>query len=229
MYDSGKSVLALAKHYHCSRNVIVRHLTLLGIQQRNRSEAMYTRHSFLDCESRKALAAAAHASIRGKAQKQSTREKIALSKFWNQKTVSQYQVDVQAALWSLGVSTVREYPLGRFNMDLAECGSKTAVEIHGGKWHRYGKHWARRQSRIEVVVGMGWRLIEVWTAGDKYWDVAAVAAALAEIVNTQELPAHIRLGCDGAAARHLVSEGAEHSAVTSDDIRDKITGRYFRF
>lgn len=207
----------------------MRHLALLGIQQRNRSEAMYTRHSFLNYEDRKSLAAAAHASIRGKAQRQSTREKIALSKFWNQKVVSQYQVDVQAALWSLGVSTVREYPLGRFNMDLAECGSKTAVEIHGGKWHRYGKHWKRRQSRIETVVGMGWRIIEVWTAGDKYWDVEAVAAALVETIGIKGLPSHVRLGCDGAAARDLVSEGAENSVITVNDLRDKITGRYFRF
>jgi very-short-patch-repair endonuclease len=229
LYESGKSVLALAKHYGCARNVITRHLSLLGISQRNRSEAMYTRHSFLDYEGRKALAAAAHQSVRGKSQKQSTREKIAISKFWNQKSVSPYQVQVQTALWLFGVTTVREYPLGRFNLDLAECSGKTAIEIHGGKWHRYGKHWARRETRINALATAGWRTIEVWTAGDKYWDPKAVASALAEIIYSPMAAAHIQLGCDGSKARPVIAEGAGTSDVDISEQRDVTTGRYTRY
>jgi hypothetical protein len=132
-----------------------------------------------------------------------------------------------------GFSAVLELPEGKYNIDLAICELSVAVELHGGGWHRYGRHWARRKERIEKLLSGGWKLIEVWGVGGPGWDPERVAdqvVAIAKGSGPDPSPGckHWMLACDGQPSRVLRSQGYEVPPITHAERREDSSGRYLR-
>lgn len=233
LYEQGVSVKAMAEQFGCSRNVVVRRMEELGLVVRGRSEAMLIRQADMTREQRLALLEKAHAAARGRVHTEEECVLRAHTRFRKQLGSSLYQFDVQRELAALGVETLLEFPVGKYNLDIACCADSIGVELHGGNWHGYGRHQARRKDRLEYILGQGWGLIEIWRVGTPGWSVKAVAQQVLAI--TQGIgpdPAdgckHWMLGCDGEPARVLRSEGYEVAAVRDADRRDQSTGRYGR-
>lgn len=233
LYEGGMSVKAMADRYGCSRNVITRRLNELGLPVRNSSEAMYLRQANMTREQRLALLEKAHAAARGRIQTEEERIKIAQARFNRQLGISGYQLQLQQALAIRGIEALLEFPVGKYNLDLACNAHAVGVEVHGGGWHRYGRHWARREQRTEYILSQGWKLVEIWRAGFPGWSVERVADQILSIANgVGPAPTvgrqHWMLGCDGEPARMLRSDGYEVPAVSGSHRRDQRSGRYRR-
>lgn len=233
MYQRGVSVKAMAEHFGCSRNVVVRRLDKLGLPVRSRSEAMKIRQSRMTQEERMALLEKAHAAARGRVHSEEECVKRAETRFAKQLGASAYQLEVKTALTARGLDFVMEFPVGKYNLDLSCHALSIAVELHGGGWHRYGRHWARRQDRLENVLGAGWNLIEVWMVGGPGWDSERVAdqvVAISQGIGPDPAPGckHWMLSCNGEPARELRSYGHDVPSIHGADRRDDGTGRYGR-
>ena len=124
-YNAGKSVKAIAEQLGISRSVIVRLLNSAGIQQRNRSEAMYLRMSQTSPEERKRLALAANIAKRGLPNSTEMLQKRALAK---SRFIGKYEKEFIDALSSAGIPTFPQEPFLSYNLDIG-CGN-IAVEIH---------------------------------------------------------------------------------------------------
>lgn len=124
-YNSGKSVKALANQFGVSRNVIIQRLHSAGIQQRNRSEAMYLRMSQTSQEERKNLAKAANIAKRGSKNTPEMLHKRALAK---KRFVGAFEQEFIDAISAAGIVTFPQEPFLSYNLDIG-CGD-IAVEIH---------------------------------------------------------------------------------------------------
>lgn len=232
LYREGASVKALAEKFGCSRNVVDRRLKELGVTPRGRSEAMLLRQAQMTAEERLALLEKAHAAARGRVQGEEELVLRAQRRFVNQTGSSSYQQMVKRLLEVRGYEEVLlEFPEGKYNLDLAIHRVSVAVELHGGGWHRYGRHWARRQQRVEHILSAGWKLIEVWGVGMSGWDAEKVAdqiVAIAKGSGPDPSPGckHWMLACDGNPARVLRSEGYDVAPVPGSVRREDSTGRY---
>ena len=120
LLDRKFSVKAIAKHFQTSRNVITRILNEAGIQQPNRSEAMFIRMSKTTPQEREELTRAAHDAVRGKSQPLENRERIADSRYMRR---TEYffgygEKDLQRALSERGIATLSQFPVDIYNVDL---------------------------------------------------------------------------------------------------------------
>lgn len=232
LYREGASVKALAEKFGCSRNVIDRRLKELGVTPRGRSEAMLLRQAQMTPEERLALLEKAHAAARSRVHGEEELVLRAQRRFVNQTGSSAYQQLVKGLLEARGYEEVLlEFPQGKYNLDLAIHEVSVAVELHGGGWHRYGRHWARRQQRIEQILSAGWKLIEVWGVGMSGWNAEKVAdqiVAIAKGSGPDPSPGckHWMLACDGNPARILCSEGYDVAPVAGFVRREDSSSRY---
>jgi hypothetical protein len=97
-YRSGESEQQLAQSYGVGRSIIRRILTENGVQPRGIGEAQLLRMQRLSPEERQALAAAAHAAVRGTKQSVEHRESIARTNSTRFNNVSKIEM-VIAGIW----------------------------------------------------------------------------------------------------------------------------------
>lgn len=128
--DAGMSVKAIAEELNTSRNVITRILNEAGIQQPNRSEAMFIRMSKTTGQERQQITRAAHDAVRGKSQSFDHRCKIAVARCINQ---TEYffgpgEKEFKEILADRGIEAVGQFPCEIYNIDFLVMGN-VAVEL----------------------------------------------------------------------------------------------------
>ena len=153
-YNAGKSVKALANDFGVSRNVIIQRLHAAGIQQRNRSEAMYLRMSQTSQEERKRLASAANEAKRGLANSPEMLHRRALAQ---KRFIGMFEQEFVDAIEKAGFQTVPQEPFLSYNLDIG-CGN-IAVEIHRHTDSPLAPHHVQK---LVNCVNAGKTMIYVW-------------------------------------------------------------------
>ncbi len=156
-YGAGQSVKKIAAQFGVSRNVIARLLKLADITPRNRSESMLLRQAQSSPEERRALAAAAHATTRGKPPSPTHAHKLALT---NQRTLGKVgmgEEEMIAWLTEAGLEAVPQLAVGPYNIDVAI--HPVAVEIVTQPNNPH--HVPRLGKRAEYLAKLGWFVLYV--------------------------------------------------------------------
>lgn len=156
-YSSGESCLSISKRVGISRPAIVDHLNRCGVRIRGGSDAGAIRMSRLSDAERSALAANAHAALRGTARSFSAKVANAIAKQSSMSGASATEIVVLSMLRKAGVNPIPQLAVGPYNCDLA-C-HPVAVEIFGGHWHFSGRHLARAEERIRYFGNAGWHVL----------------------------------------------------------------------
>lgn len=173
-YTAGESILALSLATGVSRPTVVRRLIAAGCTIRDGSEANTIRMAKMTPESRMSLTKNAHAAVRGVAQSEEQRYKVASTIEAIGRVVSVYEAKLAEMLAARGVVVVPQKAVGRYNVDLAIAESRIAVEIFGGNWHAGGKHARRFRPRLDYLSDRGWHVVIVWcTKRNPLTDLAA--------------------------------------------------------
>ena len=231
-YKLGASVKKLAEDCGCARGVVEGRLRERGVVLRGRSEAMCVRMAATPVEERQRIVSKAHDAVRGRVHSEEEKVRRAKTRHELQLGISTYARELQLPLEKLCGRVHLEWPVGRYNLDLALDAFPIAVEIHGGGWHSSGRHAARRTERLEYLRRCGWSIVEVWQI-QSGWDPLAVAYQIGAIhkllgPNPPAIGEHWMLRCDGELAPALRSYGHDIAAVDSASRRDNATGRYRR-
>lgn len=213
LYQSGASVLQMANTLGVSRPVITRRLAQLGLKARTASEAQFLRNARYTPEQRRQFTAGAHAACRGVKQTLEHRCKIAATK---QATAvvppPRYEGDMYGWLTAAGLAPVCQMALGPYNLDLALCESRIAVEVFGGHWHATGRHARRFRERTEYILGAGWVPVYIWVThgwkGRIHWSRAS-----AEYVVSLH---QVRCSGEPAAGKEHVIRGDGYTTETAE-------------
>lgn len=153
-YHAGKSVKAIAEQFGVSRSVIVRLLHEAGIQQRNRSDAMFLRMSQTTVAERKRLASAANIAKRGRPNSPEMLHKRALA---HKRFIGKFEQEFIDAISEAGIPVVPQEPFLGYNFDIG-CGN-VAVEIHTQIASPLSTKFAKK---LMQCVKFGKNMIYVW-------------------------------------------------------------------
>lgn len=164
-YNRGESVQKIAKDLSISRYPIQRALASAGIELRNRAIANAIRMNRMTSEQRKLITRAANAAATGSKASEQQLIARALTNETRCKC-SKYEIALGSMLTKLDIPVTFQKAAWIYNIDLAICESRIAVEIFGGNWHTAPKHAARYKKRIEYLIRSGWLPIVVWVGRD---------------------------------------------------------------
>jgi len=162
-YHAGESVLAMARAFNVSRQVITRRLNELNLPIRSASEANWLRAKRATPEQRRATALAANAARRQKSidfsPRQALRDSamVSTAKTHSRRT-GKGESELANFLIARGLTVERQLPVYGYNLDIATW--PVAVEVWWGEGYplRHG-HQARRT--VELA-DLGWWVIYVW-------------------------------------------------------------------
>lgn len=161
-YVAGESELSIARSYGANRESIQRRLRKAGVTRRSGSEANLLRMGRMTADERRANAAAANAAARNRVVSDAERARRAQTVYDSGTTrwVSPYEVQLTGMLQQRGVECKPQFPVGKYNIDIA-CGS-VAVEVHrhSGQPHRR----PILRERIEYLINNGWSVMYVWVS-----------------------------------------------------------------
>lgn len=157
-YLAGDSELALARAYGVERIAIRRRILNAGIQPRGVSEANRIRMQRLSPNDRSALAAAAHAAVRGKPRTDSELATRARTSQQSGRYIGRYEQDLVALLRVRGLEPIAQHAEGRYNIDIAI--HPIAVEVHTQSAMPLTVPAIR--PRIVELLKRGWIVIYVW-------------------------------------------------------------------
>lgn len=200
LYESGKSVKALAEQFFVSRSVIDNRLRERGITPRGRSDSMYLRMAQSSREDRLRLTQNAHAATRGTPQPEDRQIRQAQGRELSKSHVSTRAIALASILACRGFPVTFEKACGPYNLDLAINTHSIAVEIQGGNWHAYGRHGARLNKRRKYVLGAGWHLVEVWFRAGIREDINAITNQIITLAESAS-------GLDSISRQHWVMAG----------------------
>jgi very-short-patch-repair endonuclease len=218
LYESGKSVKALAEQFGVSRAVITNRLSQRGITPRGRSDSMYLRMAQTSREDRLRLTEKANAATRGARQPEDRQIRQAQGRERSKSHASPRALHIANILEVFGFPVTLEKACGPYNIDIAINVPSVAVEIQGGNWHAYGRHGARLGKRREYILSSGWHLVEVWFRARSREDIDAVTdqiITLAKSVSSLNpgRSQHWVLSGDGQAAPIIKSYGYDVAPV----------------
>ena len=159
MYDGGKSILAISEQFGVSRRVVDRWLKNEGIQARTSGEAEALKWSRMGEQERAHQVKAAHDAVRGV--KRSFDELCLRAQYKANNIKPTYYERLMGNLISerIAIDPIFQAAIGPYNCDIA-FGS-VAVEIFGGYWHWYGKHFAGSGERLRYLLDRGWHVIMI--------------------------------------------------------------------
>lgn len=161
-YVGGESEQSLAESCGVSRSAVGRFLTDMGVERRNRSQAMFTRMANSSPAERRRLASAAHDAARGSHRTLQQLERRARGVEQRLGNVSESERNLVAMMRRGGRSVVQQKAVGPYNVDIAT--GTVAVEIFGGAWHRR----KREGERLRYLLDHGWDVLYIWVDGIKY-------------------------------------------------------------
>lgn len=211
-YLGGLSVQAVADKYALERSSVYRMLREVGIDGRNRSEAMQLRWQHASATERSAMIERAHKALRGRSVPDVTRGNIARANAGKPRSAS--ETALGALLVDLGYDIAYGVPCGRYNLDLVISGT-VAVEVFGGHWHETGRHRARFAERSRYVFDAGYSLAIVWTDKARYPVGVPCAKHLATL-------AQITCGHPSIRRQHWVIRGDGHFLAVREDDGDEV-------
>jgi len=163
-YEAGTSLNQLSKETGHSRPAILRLLTDRGIPTRGRSEAESLKWSRLkrDRSAVERQLSAAWEASRGRVDSEASKAKRATGFFRNRSRGSgRYELRLWGILEISSNSPVQwQYPVGPYNIDLAICETRVAVEFQRDK-HRAPTS-SIRADRLEYLMDRGWALLAVY-------------------------------------------------------------------
>lgn len=157
MFNSGKSVNAIANHFGCSRNVIGLRFKNAGVAVRNRSEGMYARMAETPFDKRQELAIGANKAMRSRSHE------------WHMRRLTQAATCKEATLCKVGIleqsvadrlakfKPIMQKAVGTYNIDIAA--GAVAVEIHNSTVHPHIR--ADYRNRIIHLLKCGYTVVYV--------------------------------------------------------------------
>ena len=161
LFQDGVSVKAIAEQLHVDRNVIYKRMADVGLQPRTGSEANLIRFQNSTKEERQRITAAAHAAVCGSRRTEEDLCKRAQG-VMRQACSNKWECAVQMGLTDVGLPTIPQYAIGKYNVDLLIAETPFAVEVFGGSWHAYGSHVTRFRSRYEFIRDTGYSVFIIW-------------------------------------------------------------------
>lgn len=156
MFDSGIGSVGISKRTGATIREVNATLVANGRQPRSRSEQQLARMAAASPSERKALAAAAHAAVRGR---KASPEELVKRANRRARVVSDYEVQLSSMLTQRGVQHGTQTPVGPYNCDLSI--GAVAVEVWGGHWHWAGSHIAGCEERFRYIMDRGWHILVV--------------------------------------------------------------------
>lgn len=204
-YQSGTSLKQLANECGHSRPALARLLREHNIPIRGRSEAERIKWSIIK-QDRTAVERqmnAAWVASRGRTDSTESKVKRALGFFRNQsKQAGLYELDLAAILTGLGLDISWQYPIRHYNVDLAICIDRVAVEVQSYQ-HRMPTS-SIRSERIENILDDGWSVLMVYIPQKAVPDLCAIAQQIHSFCKLARRDKSISgqygmVGCDGQA------------------------------
>lgn len=159
-YVNGMSELAVAKSFGIDRNAVRLRLLEAGVNPRGQCEAETLRWSKMTADQRADQIAAAHEATRGSVAPFERKLKVAATVEAKGLRTDPLEISFAAMLASRGVPTIAQQAIGPYNCDLGAF--PVAVEIFGGNWHFYGRHFARKPQRFRYILDAGWHVLCIW-------------------------------------------------------------------
>jgi very-short-patch-repair endonuclease len=158
--DEDLSVLTISRMLGVSRPSVMTAMAMAGIPSRGRSEADRVRMAHEGVEGRKRLTAAAHDAVRGVPK---TAEELASQAIGRsaKKRLSFLESVFVDAFANAGVDVEPQYPVDRYNIDIAIPAKMLAVEIDPGNWHKTPKKLAIDVPRDALLSGLGWTVVRL--------------------------------------------------------------------
>ena len=160
LYESGESVLALAKRFSVDRNTITKRLRLMGIEPRGMRDAQLLLSSRRTPQERRRLAEFAFEAKRGRPNSDEALERAARTRESLGYGGSMGELVLAKWLARRGLRMKPQVAIGRYNCDLALA--PVAVEVFGGNWHASGYHARAYPERCKEILHAGWNLVIVW-------------------------------------------------------------------
>lgn len=157
MFNSGKSVKAIADHFGCSRTVIQHRFRKAGITVRNRSEGMYARMAETSIEDRRKLVNGANNGMRNSSFQDRMR-RLCLSAIGKQRSLSEVGILEEFVAEKLAFfDPIMQLAFGPYNIDIA-IGS-VAIEIHSCSSHPHSR--INHRQRLKNLLKAGYTVVYV--------------------------------------------------------------------
>lgn len=159
LFNSGKSVKAIAGILNITRGSVSLRLKRNGITGRDRSESMYLRMSQISFQDKQTLTQKANKAIRSMPKEfhHASAIKQALSKATNLSKVGDKELFVFEQLKINGFNPIQQAPIDAYNIDVL-CGS-TVIEIHKEACHPHLRELYAK--RIKYLLKSGFNVIYV--------------------------------------------------------------------
>ena len=206
-YVAGCSENQIANECGVSRTVVTRWLREAGIVRRSQSDAERIKWSFMTDECRRAQVARAHAATKGRVRSDAEVARSAASNFRNQTRKGRGEDAVAAICSGFGIAVEQQYPVGRYNIDVAMHELRVAVEVVGN-WPKPGGGTVPYRKRVEHLFDLDWCILWIDATNKRSVDTIAVGKhllALADAARRNESVAGRQwvIRCDGESATGL--------------------------
>lgn len=228
LYNSGVGLRGIEKRVGISVCRIRSELIRQGVRIRTQSEQEICKWKLMDSSTRSKQVSAAHKATKGRHISREELIKRANTKETTKKIrTSPYESRLIDLLYMFDITTQKA--VGIYNVDFVINGH-IAVEVLGGKWHRFGAHADRHIKRSKEIFDSGYSLIFVHV--DKFTDMSLVSEKIITLCKSVDWDKTV-------AGQHWVIWGALDlitaggiddidSAIVSPtrNVRNAITGRY---
>jgi very-short-patch-repair endonuclease len=154
----GMSIGEVAAFADTGRRTARKWLRDAGIPQRTMSEDKALQMARLTPEERELQMAACREAVRGMAQSDEHRFKIARTK-QDRAVLSGDESTILAALNAVGLHPVPLYAIHRYNIDFGFPEIKLAVEYNGGNWHHTPKKQREDAAKRAWLEADGWTVV----------------------------------------------------------------------
>jgi len=176
-YVAGCSENQVAKECGVSRSVITRWLREAGIVRRGQSDAERIKWSRMTDERRRAQVIRAHAATKGRVRSDAEVSRCAASNFRNQTRKGRGEDAIAAICSGFGIAVEQQYPVGRYNIDVAMHELRVAVEIIGN-WPKRDGGTVPYRKRVEHLFDLGWCILWIDATNKRAIDTLAVGKHL---------------------------------------------------
>lgn len=168
----------LARRFNCTQTTICKWLSQDGIEKRSPSEAKKLDMARWSYEDRIRITKNSRNTTAFKTVTHERRCKMAIAK-QKKPRLSIYESSLFTALLEMGIRTIPQYAIDKYNIDLAIPEIKLAIEVDGGNWHSTAtRKQAQDASKKEYLDSIGWDLLRIKTRRPNWVDLATVAISL---------------------------------------------------
>lgn len=170
LFANGESVLALSRRFGVSRDAIVSRVGS-GRRARGRSDAERIKWARImtDRSAVERQCAAAWDATRGCTRSAEEKRRAAVTNFLRQTRHGLHEDALFGALSALGLEVVQQFPAACYNIDLAICADRVAVEILGSYPKSPGT--VPYAERVPQIIDAGWRILYIGAMSKRAFDM----------------------------------------------------------